>query len=51
MQNGEQVWGPTAPQPDYDYFNLQSFSAYGNLYSSGYGGYIFAYSCEKRELA
>ncbi len=50
MQNGEQVWGPTAPQPDYDYFNLQSFSAYGNLYSSGYGGYIFAYSVKNGSL-
>ncbi len=50
MENGNQIWGPTTPQPDYDYFNLQSFSAYGNLYSSGYGGYIYAYDVKDGSL-
>ncbi|MEJ2280950.1 MAG: hypothetical protein P8X97_03410 [Candidatus Bathyarchaeota archaeon] len=44
MDDGSKVWGPTIPQPDYDYFNLQSFIAYDRLYSSGYAGYVFCYS-------
>jgi hypothetical protein len=44
MDDGSLVWGPTPSQPDYDYFNLQSFIAYDHLYSAGYGGIIFAYS-------
>ncbi|TFH24480.1 hypothetical protein E4G67_01935 [Candidatus Bathyarchaeota archaeon] len=50
MDTGNKVWGPTPAQPDYDYFNLQSFSAYGNLYSSGYGGYIYAYDMKNGNL-
>ncbi|MEJ2242841.1 MAG: hypothetical protein P8Y18_11995, partial [Candidatus Bathyarchaeota archaeon] len=50
MDDGSLVWGPTIPQPDYDYFNLQSFIAYDRLYSSGYAGYVFAYSMENGSL-
>ena len=44
MDDGNKVWGPTPSQPDYDYFNLQSFIVYDRLYSAGYGGYVFCYS-------
>ena len=50
MTDGSQVWGPTPSQPDWDYFNLQSFVAYDRLYSSGYGGIIFAYSMKNGSL-
>jgi len=50
MDTGELVWGPTTPQPDYDYFNLQSFVRYDTLYSSGYGGTIFAYDIKTGNL-
>ena len=50
MNDGNLVWGPTPSQPDFDYFNLQSFIAYDHLYSSGYGGSIFAYSMKNGSL-
>jgi hypothetical protein len=50
MTDGSQVWGPTPSQPDWDYFNLQSFVAYDRLYSSGYGGIVFAYSMKNGSL-
>jgi hypothetical protein len=50
MDNGSKVWGPTPPQPDFDYFNLQSQIAYGRFYSAGYGGFIFCYSMKNGSL-
>jgi hypothetical protein len=50
LDDGSLVWGPTQPQPDYDYFNLQSFVAYERLYSSGYAGIVFAYSMKNGTL-
>jgi len=50
LDDGSLVWGPTQPQPDYDYFNLQSFIAYDRLYSSGYAGLVFAYSMKNGTL-
>lgn len=50
MEDGNLLWGPTHSQPDYDYFNLQSFAAYGRLYSSGYGGIVFCYSMTNGSL-
>ncbi len=50
MNDGSLVWGPTPSQPDYDYFNLQSFVAYDQLYSSGYGGIVFSYSMKNGTL-
>ena len=44
IDDGTLKWGPTPSQPDYDYFNLQSFIAYDRLYSAGYGGIVFCYS-------
>ena len=51
METGEQLWGPVGiPDSDIDGKGLQYYSsregspAYGNLYVSGYGGQVIAYS-------
>lgn len=49
IDTGDELW-TTVPQPDYDYFNLQSHIAYGMLYSGGYGGIVHAYDCETGDL-
>jgi outer membrane protein assembly factor BamB len=49
MTNGQKLWGPTDPQTALDYFGntgvsyVQGTLAYGKLYSSGYGGIVYAY--------
>ena len=43
MKTGEQIWGPTEPEYYLQTFGLQSVMAYGNLYSTGYGGHLWAY--------
>ncbi|MDR0372224.1 MAG: PQQ-binding-like beta-propeller repeat protein [Nitrososphaerota archaeon] len=43
MKTGEQIWGPTEPEYYMQTFGLQSNMAYGKLYSTGYGGHLYAY--------
>ncbi len=47
IDNGNRLWGPVGAddiRPMQLYSSRQGFPAYGNLYVSGYGGEIFAYS-------
>lgn len=50
VATGKQIWGPTSPQAPLDYFgnpispNVMIQSAYGNIYSMGYGGILYCYS-------
>ena len=46
LHTGEQIWGPTEPEYYLQTFGLQSGFAYGNLYSSGYGGHLYAYDAK-----
>jgi hypothetical protein len=46
LQTGAQVWGPTEPEYYLQTFGLQSNIAYGNLYSTGYGGHLYAYNLQ-----
>ena len=59
LDDGHQVWGPTAPQTSFDYyqFAVLPFSttpfgktAYGNLYSSSYGGICYCYDMKTGNL-
>ena len=49
MSTGEQLWGPTASQPAFDYYGNPIYPyvtgqvAYGKLYSSGFAGVLYAY--------
>jgi hypothetical protein len=49
LRTGEKLWGPTASQTAFDYYGsafattLTSELAYGNLYSSSYGGILYCY--------
>jgi hypothetical protein len=50
MATGEKIWGPTNGQTAFDYYgnpatpNVQGVAAYGNLYSSGFGGIMYCYN-------
>jgi hypothetical protein len=41
IDTGEQLWGPVQAGTSYDYYTQPSYSAYGNLYFSGYGGILY----------
>ncbi len=44
------MWGPTAPQPAYDFYGSSARYAYGTLYSGGYGGVLHAYDIKTGKL-
>jgi hypothetical protein len=52
MDTGAQLWGPTSTQSVWDYYGntgvsiAQGATAYGNLYSSGFGGILFCYDLQ-----
>jgi hypothetical protein len=46
LHTGDPMWGPTEPEYYLQTFGLQSGFAYGNLYSSGYGGHLYAYDAK-----
>jgi hypothetical protein len=43
LNTGTQMWGPTEPEHYLQTFGLQSSIAYGKLFSTGYGGTLYAY--------
>jgi len=49
MTTGDKLWGPTPSQSPWDYYGntgvsiAQGTAAYGNLYSSGFGGILYCY--------
>jgi len=49
MTTGKKIWGPTAGQTALDYYgnpatpNVQGVTAYGKLYSAGFGGILYCY--------
>jgi hypothetical protein len=51
LDTGELLWGPLGEQPGFQYYSSrEGFPAYGNLYVTGYGGTIFAYSMKNGTL-
>jgi hypothetical protein len=50
LTTGQQIWGPTASQPAFDYYGspgagtLVDQVAYGNLYSSAFAGVLYCYN-------
>jgi hypothetical protein len=56
MANGQKLWGPTPSQTALDFFGntgvsyVQGCAAYGNLYSSGYGGILYCYNLTNGNL-
>lgn len=50
INTGTQVWGPTDSQVDWDMFGMDSAYAYGNLYTCGYGGTLYAYDMASGDL-
>ncbi len=56
LTTGKQIWGPTAPQANLDYYGnpitplIQGQCAYGNLYSMGYAGILYCYNDQTGKL-
>ncbi len=50
MQTGDKIWGPTEAEQYLQVFGLQSNIAYGKLYSTGYGGIVYAYDIKNGQL-
>ena len=48
--DGSQVWGPTKPANDYNYFRQNTYAAYGNMYFGGYGGELYCYDIKTGNL-
>ena len=44
LDTGNQIWGPTASQPQYDMYGMGGNIAYGKLFSVGYGGIMYCYN-------
>ena len=56
MATGAKLWGPTASQSPWDYYGntgvsiAQGAAAYGNLYSSAFGGILYCYDLSNGNL-
>jgi hypothetical protein len=56
MATGAKLWGPTNSQSPWDYYGntgvsiAQGAAAYGNLYSSGFGGILYCYDLTNGNL-
>ena len=56
LTDGKQIWGPTASQTPLDYYGSQGPGtlanqiAYGKIYSSAYGGILYAYDLKTGNL-
>jgi hypothetical protein len=44
LDSGNQLWTQTPSKSALDYYGTPSYSAYGNLYFSGYGGVLYCFS-------
>jgi len=44
LTTGQQIWGPTEPGPQWNYYGVQTSVAYGKLFEYGYGGKLVAYN-------
>jgi len=50
LDNGNLLWGPTAPMEDYTYFRTNTHVAYGKIYSASYGGVLYCYDSKSGNL-
>lgn len=50
LATGEQIWGPTAPEPQWNFYGMNSNFYQGKLLSTGYGGELNAYDIKTGEL-
>ncbi len=50
LTDGSQLWGPTQPANDYNYFRQNTYAAYGNMYFGGYGGELYCYDIKTGDL-
>ncbi len=49
LDTGLQIWGPTEPGPQWNYYGMSTSVAYGKLFSYGYGGKLVAYDIRTGE--
>jgi outer membrane protein assembly factor BamB len=44
LATGQQLWGPTTPEGDYNYYGMYSNIYQGKLFSTGYSGVVVCYN-------
>ena len=50
LETGGQLWGPTDPEPAYQYFGLYNYVYEGKILTFGYSGYVTAYDLHTGEV-
>jgi outer membrane protein assembly factor BamB len=48
--NGNQIWGPTDPQPAWDFYGINTAIAYGKVFSCGIAGILYCRDIKTGEL-
>jgi hypothetical protein len=49
LATGNMLWGPTEPEPQWNFYGMQSSIAYGKLFGYGMGGKLIAYDIRTGE--
>ena len=50
INDGSKVWGPTEPEVAWNMYGDDTAIAYGNLYTTGYGGVLYCYDIANGNL-
>jgi hypothetical protein len=50
LNDGSLLWGPTPSEDVFDYYGTPAYTAYGNLYFSGYAGVLYCVSMKNGNL-
>ena len=50
INDGSKVWGPTEPEVAWNMYGDETAVAYGNLYTTGYGGVLYCYDIANGNL-
>ena len=49
LATGNMLWGPTEPEPQWNFYGMSTSIAYGKLFGYGYGGKLIAYDIRTGE--
>jgi hypothetical protein len=50
LETGQQLWGPSASEPDANYYGMSEYVYQGKLLSCGYGGVLLAYDMKTGKI-
>jgi outer membrane protein assembly factor BamB len=50
LETGNKLWGPTNPEPDFQYYGIYNYVYQGKILTFGYSGVMFAYDIKTGEV-